>query len=234
EFGFERCFCQKFKTSVFVSWIASGLPCPALVNSIAQVGIVQISIDSLEINPQEVLRESFLEHVQTQFAAIQFNQRVGDPRSRHPGGAKQFAGNLLVDIARVLHRIVQVDFTQTVESLTAAESAKIQCQPRLTVQAAKTAGRTLQVNTNLRIKLVFSVDGRPNITPALLAQGAHVLRPNFNANPPNRTVREQISAGGCLRRGGAILSPGNRQQQHKTTRMAHQRAAGAEMRQISG
>src|SRR5258708_5032559 len=97
--------------------------------------LVQIAVGLLKIKPKEITGESFLEHVEAERAAIQFDQRVRNPRRGDTGGAKQFAAQRLIQVAGIFNRVVQVDFAQPMEFLPWKKFAEVQRQRRLVVQA---------------------------------------------------------------------------------------------------
>src|SRR5206468_647385 len=99
------------------------------------------------------------------------------------GGPKQFASDFFIQVTRILHRVVQMNFTQPLESLSVGEPAEIESQTRLVVQAVKTAGRPFQVNAHFAVNVVPGPDRGSYVPPVLLAQRLHVLRSKLEAKP---------------------------------------------------
>ena len=85
---------------------------------------------------------------------------MADARGGHAGGAEQLAADQLGEVARVLHRVGQVELVHAVEELVLVELVHVEGQARLVVDAAKAAGRPFDVDADLGVNLVAVLERR--------------------------------------------------------------------------
>src|SRR5665811_1034692 len=94
----------------------AGLPVQVLVNVAEKPAVIEIALAAAKIDAEEFLLESLLENVEPQVPIVQPYGCPGHPRGGHAGGAKQLTADVLVHARGVLHRIIEVNAAQTVES----------------------------------------------------------------------------------------------------------------------
>src|SRR5437867_13441996 len=79
---------------------------------------------------------------------------MGRARYRNARSLEQLATNPLRQIASVLHRIVQGQFSQTMKGLARREFREIQGQSGFRVDRSKTASGAFEMNSNVSIDMV--------------------------------------------------------------------------------
>src|SRR5262245_11970951 len=89
--------------------------------------------------------EPFLQYVQPDFTAIEFDDRVTRPGGRAAHGQKSLASDQFIEVGPVLHRVVETELVEAAEVLPFDELVHVQCQSRLVVPLPERPGRPLQV-----------------------------------------------------------------------------------------
>src|SRR5258707_385211 len=110
-----------------------------LVHIATPIGVVNGSISAREPGVQKGRGRSLLKRIKSESAAIQVNDRVTHTRRRDSHASEKLGPDQFVEVARVLGRIVQMDFVQPMETLPGVKFPEIQGEGRLLVQRLKTA-----------------------------------------------------------------------------------------------
>src|ERR1043165_1042110 len=129
---------------------------------------------------------------------------MSDPWRRHPSDAKQLAAERLVQVTTVLDGIVQMNLLQPMKPLVGPEFRKIQCQPRLLIDFAKTPYGALQMDADVLVSSASILHHRPDVIPVALPEGQQFTGGDANANARDG-VSKQVAAGGEFRNTGVGL-----------------------------
>jgi hypothetical protein len=81
--------------------------------------------------------KALLQYIKTQPPGIEFDDGMGDARCGEARGTKQFAAQLLIQIARIFERVVQVNFAEAVKALTRTKPVTVQGKRRFAIDIWK-------------------------------------------------------------------------------------------------
>src|SRR5207302_296726 len=94
---------------------AGGEEFEGLVDVAHEAAVVEVASVVFESVLEEAAVIAFFEVVEAELAAVEGDDRVGDAGRGHPGGPEELAAEQLLDVGRVLGRVVEVELAHAVE-----------------------------------------------------------------------------------------------------------------------
>src|SRR5437588_1162719 len=122
-----------------------------LVDFAQKSAVVKVTSRVHKIFAQKFLIKTLLEHIEPQIAAIEKDPRMSSPRGRHACRAEQLPTNYFSHVARILHRVVQMELVHPMKFLVLVELVEVerQCRPLQIVDATKTPRSAFQMDGDI-------------------------------------------------------------------------------------
>src|SRR5258706_13637883 len=115
------------------------------------MSVVHISTRLGKVTFQELFIDAFDEHVKAEPAVVERHDGMTRARRRHTGRLEHLPAQLLREITRILHRVVQVKLLEPMEGLPGGLSVKVDGERRAVFQRPETPRPALQTNRDIRI-----------------------------------------------------------------------------------
>src|SRR6185436_7385904 len=170
---------------------------------------------------KKILSEPFFQNIKPlQLPPIELHHRMRYASCRHASRPKEFAREKLIKVARILHRVIQVDLPQPMKPLVRIKLVKTQRKSRLRiVDLAETSRRTFKVKSNIPIDVVPFEYSRSHVFSAVLLERSKIGFAQLYLDLHGKPVRKEIRGGKpVLRRVSRFGGPKGRWKKDQTAR----------------
>ncbi len=129
------------------------------IDDITRAGLtIEVAPGIFEVSFQEIGVVGLEQDVETHFAAVEFDHRVGGAWGGHAGVAEHLVAEPLGQVSRILDGVVEMELLEPMKKVARLKFVEIEGEAGLVIDLAEAAGRAFEMDADVFVDLVALAD----------------------------------------------------------------------------